>query len=537
MNRFIVVLGCMSILVLSSFLASAQYSYSGEGLYTQIPSDSMLFHLGSIQLNGFFYGIEADEFIDSFQEFSQDQFISQYIPSTLLQNLHFIPIFGFTSFNDISNITIIPQDIIESLEISNSEQLIDEMDFYSDASISISNGLFLVGTSGESIDYHFQHPSCLSGIISLPFEGIDELQSFVTLTDKNSTASLAYQDNYLMIYPFSEDCHIKIYTKQDELIWNNQQTPSIFLLKNDSYTFNELSTLHVVPISNTNKESTFNSNLIPAKKPPNIINILKHTDILGEEFNIQSFPFLSDSNQGANLIRSLSSMLNGGIIFVNHSGQVEIDQTLHSFQQFGFTRIDDASISINDTNVIVEADYSLVFLGDHFYSSQAATSQHGIAIPLFPIILWIVAIGSIIAFYLLKIKKNIIISITEKWLQYFMIIVHLLGYIIAFILLDFTVSHQFGISLFTEISLNGFSVIAGIFLIIQIILWFIGFFFAAVPLGIISSKVFNYIGFDKSYQHGINAIMALTIWPVVTLYLTMFLNVILLIFNPFNAMI
>ena len=106
MNR-IIMMGCISLCVLFSLVASGQYVYDGSGLYAELNSDTMVFSLGSIQSDGTVNGIPAEGFIDTIDEISMDPIINQYIPQSLIENLHIFPLLGSITEMTISNLTII----------------------------------------------------------------------------------------------------------------------------------------------------------------------------------------------------------------------------------------------------------------------------------------------------------------------------------------------------------------------------------------------------------------------------------------------
>lgn len=449
----------------------------------------------------------------------------------------FFPLIGSSTIADISNISIIPQQAIESIDPENIMEILDELKFFSDVSISLTNGLFLIGTAGTPIQYTYDDPSCFSGFISFPFEEFTSVNSFFCLSEQESTALYDYNDDYILIYPLSEEGDIRIYSSTGGEIWNNHQSQSFLYLENNDFHILEDSSIHILPLDSSSEDSTLQYILTPSEQTPNIMEMIQHVDELGEDFDMSSIPFISENDQGMQFVTSLSSMLNGGIIFVNHSKNVEINGASHSFENFGFTRVDQATITSSPLGVSVDADYALIFLGDHFYSSQAATSENGVGLPIFPILFWIGAIVSIILFQFFLKKRDKKYVINDKRIHYISIIIHILGFIIAFLLLNTAVQHQFGISFFQELSINGLTMIAGILLLIQCVLWVLGFLFAALPIGIIVSKILSFFGFDKTYRHFSKGATALLIWPIAVIYLTMLFNIVLLFFNPFNAMV
>ena len=235
---------------------------------------------------------------------------------------------------------------------------------------------------------------------------------------------------------------------------------------------------------------------------------------------------------------SISSLLNGGLIFVNISKSVSIDESEQSFESIGFNRVEDATITLSESKSLhVDGEFRLIFLGNHIYNPRAQETENGLTIPIIPIILWIIAIGLLIFFYIKKMKQEPKYKIENKRLLFICIIVHIVGLLIAFILYDFEISYQFGNSFMQELSLNGLTMIGLIFGGIQFFMWVIGFFFAALPLSIVIKRLLNYFGFDNSYQHIGKGIVSLSIWPIATIYTTMFINIIFLFFNPITSFV
>jgi len=535
MNRIVIVLGCISVVALFSLTGIAE-NQNNYGMQTIVLPNSMLFSLGKTDVSGTFYGIKNDELFGSFQELEDNPIVSSYIDSDLIENLHVFPLIGSSTIADISNITVIPNEIMGSIEPEDMMNIVSEIRYFSDVSISLSNGLFLIATSDNPIQYDFNERSCFSGLISLPFKGFESVNSFIFLSEQDSTASYDYNEDHIMIYSFSEEGEIKIISSAGDEIWNNHQSQSILYLDNDDFQIVEYSPIHILPLDSSIKESTVQCKLTPSEKTPNIMAMFQHVDELGEDFDMDSLPFISNDDQGLQIFKSLSSMLNGGIVFVNHSENVKIDGVSKSFENFGFTRVDQATITSLTSGVSVNVDYALIFLGNHFYSSQAATSDNGVELPIFPIIFWIGAIISLVLFKFFLKKQDKKHIINDKKIHYISIIIHITGFIIAFVLINSAVQHQFGISFFQELSLNGFTLITGAFLLIQFVLWVLGFLFAALPIGIIISKLSSFFGFDKTYRHFFKGATALLIWPIAAIYLTMLINVVLMFFNPFNNM-
>ena len=132
--------------------------------------------------------------IDTFNQITTDPLLSSYFPSLFLEDLSFFPTLGDTSLPTVSNITIIPQVLLESQSTSDIINQLDRIRYETDASIHLSDGIFLIGTTSALIDYDLSHPSCLSGFIFFPIEELSEIRSFFCISETPSTARFETND-------------------------------------------------------------------------------------------------------------------------------------------------------------------------------------------------------------------------------------------------------------------------------------------------------------------------------------------------------
>jgi len=542
MNHIISVLGCLSVVLVCSLCGTAQETIPSQGMYAVISSESMVFHLGDISVEGTMYGLYNEAFLDGFQDIADNPLVSVYISPDFIENLHLNPFLGVTEIDDIAEITIVPKEILTLSSLEDILPLMDDIITYSDVSLSFSEGMYLVGTDGSSLDYSLSETSGVSGFVSFPFEGFDELYSFVCLSADPSLAEFSYEGNNVLVYPFSDGGTIQLSSSTGDVIWSETLGQSILLLEDDDFALSDFSAIHIIPFDELDQDAYLDVEFNPSDQNPDINELLQTIQDMETGFDLNSIPMLSDTNQSDSLLQSLSSFLNGGIVIVDHTGSVLVDGTDQQLSKFGFTRVNEATIHGSSGEVIVTADYTMIFFGDHFYSSLASNSEQGVAVPLIPILLWAGLILCIVVLYVIN-KKSLLnnqerhYNIDDKKVYYLSIMIHIIGYICAFFLIDYAVSYQIGISMLTELSLNGATMIAGALFIVQCLLWVIGFIFASLPLGIIIGRVLSLFGFDKTYKHFAKGVTALSIWPITVLYLTMFLNIVLLFFNPFEAMI
>ena len=253
-----------------------------------------------------------------------------------------------------------------------------------------------------------------------------------------------------------------------------------------------------------------------------------------------NIPFLSDSFLNDQLFNSFSSIINGGLIFINVSNDITIGESIQHMEPFGFIRINNAIIQMqpqSSEKFHIFGNYRLIFLGDHFYSSQAEYSETGFSIPIYPIIFWILALVSFILFNFYINNKIYNFELNEKFIKIGFLIFHIISIFIVFLLIDSEISYKFGISFFSELSSNGLTMVSAIFGGIQLLFWVIWYLGVALPLGYIIIKITEYLGFDKNYKHLFKGAALYSIWPMTAIYATMFINFVLLFFNPLQSVI
>ncbi len=538
MKYFIGVLGCIVLVITLTSVTQAAVFSNEIDMQAEIPEGTWTVGLGETAVQGSLYGFKNEEISSILKNYAEDPLISSYINPDILTNPHLFPLTGVTSFDDIENVTLIPISLLESLTIENAMQFVTDIQFFSDVSLSVQQDLSVLVTSGKKMDFNLEQASTLSGILPFSFGNITDQISFFSIADTNITAHYYYDGSTSIIYPYVESLNIDVLDSEGNTIWNNQQEEYIIILSNPFFSFTDSSLYHIFPLLHENKVPIFSMRLRPAEIPPDIQHILSRIQSISENFEDINIPFIDDQITTNNVVDSLSSLLNGGLIFVNITKSVNIDESDQSFESIGFNRVEDASISLSSSqNLQVDGEFRLIFLGNHIYNPQAPSTENGLAFPIFPIILWIVAVGILIYFYITKIKKEAQYKIGDKPLLYLCIIIHIFGLLIAFILYDYEISYQFGNSFMQEVSMHGFTLIGLIFGGFQTFMWVIGFVFAALPLGIITKKLLIYFGFDRSYQHIGKGIASLSIWPIATIYTTMFINIIFLFFNPVTSFI
>lgn len=540
MKSFIVWLGCLSIIIGCTNIANAQLFSSDHAMETIVSDDTLIISIGEMDFQGSLYGYKDDTLFESVEGFLDIPIISSYINSSLFENLHLFPLTGTVTLEKIDEITILPVSILETNSIDDLSTIVSQIMIYNDVTVSITDGFSLMGTSGEKIDVSLQSPSMISGFSPLPLEESIIIQSFISISEKETSASYTYHGNDLIIYPFSQDVNISVLSSSGLELWNNTIEDGFIILQDADFTFSDTSSLHIFPFHDADQDSLFTLEITPSEKSPDLSSILDQLTQLGSGFEDFDLSLLPIDVENTSLLDSVSQIINGGLVFINISKNVVIDDSLHHMEPFGFLRMNKATVhmdSLSSGVLQINGDFSLIFLGSHFYSSQAASSNTGFSIPYLPIILWILAISCFVWFNIYYQKNDIKYIIHDAYLKIGCILFHFLSMVLVFFLIDTEVGYQFGNSFFSEIFSNGLSLVGLIFGGIQLLFWIIGFLGFALPLGFIASKVLQYFGFDKSYKHFGKGAVLYVIWPVTAIYATLFVNLLLLFFNPLQSFI
>jgi len=262
------------------------------------------------------------------------------------------------------------------------------------------------------------------------------------------------------------------------------------------------------------------------------------TNSTGDSSGNMGIPDFSNDLQGLDeLISAASSIINGGMVLIKTNDTFVVDNSPQTFSGFGFARSNGFDVTITGgrtPETTVSGDCKLIFLGDHFYTSQAKDSENGVAFPFLLVIPWALAIGLylLFRFYLKKeTKTNVELDGKIKRLA---LIFHIVALIVAFILMDREVSFQFGISAIDAVLGQGISPVFAVFITVELVMWVLGYLIMAIPIYIIAKYGLKFIELGKGGKGICKGVSALFIWFFCAIYLKLIANLIFLIINPTN---
>jgi len=411
---------------------------------------------------------------------------------------------------------------------------------FSDVDIVAEKGPFLLGTNQGNISVDSDVSYAISSIISLYVEEIGDIQFLVSLTNSRINTQFNGKSAYFVSKYNNSDIYVK--DKSGNRIWSGNSTNNIFYIEDEDFYFLQDSSLYLFPIISRESIESTKLTITPSNsKYKDLLSLLDGVTEVASDFvdiseisdNIQSFE---------SILSTAYSVVNGGMILVDTDDIFNVDGSSQSFTKIGFARGNkfDVSISKNTNTTKIDGDYKLIFLGDYLYTSQAKESKDGVAFPFIILLIWIIAIIIFILFkFFFKIIKPILFKeevdqkLNEKIKKYALIF-HIAALIIAFILLDREISFQFGMSAIDALIGQGFSLVLLGFVIIELIMWVIGYFALDIPIRIFTNSILRIFGIGKGGKGIGGGVGAFGIWIFCIFFVKLIINIFLLFLNPSN---
>ncbi|MFO7677765.1 MAG: hypothetical protein R6V50_05225 [Thermoplasmatota archaeon] len=504
-----------------SLSASAQILSPTATLTAVLDSQTQGFFIGKTSINGVFEGFEMD--------------IIQDHP--LVYEINVIPLFGYTVIKSIDRMKMIHVDSLSPELLKNMDNISElNATTYTDIDIIAEKGPILIAShhGGMYVESELSYAIC--SIINQTIQSSTPNQFLVIASSSTLTAQFTGEPSYLI--PYETNQKIQIQESDGTILWSGISNEYIFVIEDEDYSIYQDSSLYLLPL-NSNDSHTTSISISPSDSPTqDIMTILD--DITNSSEHIEIISDISENiKEFESVLSAVSPIVNGGLILVNTQDTVIIDGTTQSFSQIGFARGNTYEITLsNETNTpIIHGDFRLIFLGDHMYTAQANKSDTGIAFPILILIFWIIALVLFILFrfypkFIQSKQFKQINEITMEKIKKFSLFFQISMLIVVFILVDREISYQFGTSIIDAILGQGLSLILIVFILIQLILWSIGFFALALPIRIITNSGLQFIGIGTSGRSLGKGIGLFGIWIFSALYVKLFINLILLFVSP-----
>jgi len=533
MRIITVVLGCLVLTILFTNSVSAQIFSPSINIHSDLTEESMIFALGDITVNAKLYGYKSDEFIDlsDFEEIISNPLFPNIFDVSLIENLHISLLAGSANITNIDKVVLFNISSFNKTNLTEQDiqDIFNNFIEFNNVNLQINNGMSIFGTNGEEIRIDEKDLFAIAGFAEFPIQEKITMSVMAFLSPDSLTYD--YTGDEIILFPMVETTNFILKNEQGSIIQNISGSDNILLIQDNDISIVDDSPVHLFPITGSDIKPSAELTVKPTNEQimdlPHLLNQIQFSNL---DFNLSDIPIFEENNSFFNDIFSMmSNVVNGGLVIVNSSKQVIIDNSNQQIKGIGFFRGDEYSISLLNTTeggIKIDGYFKLAFLGDHFYNPQAKESENGVGIPLIPIIYWMIIIAFyFICKYYLKIKPD---ESEDKKLKTYGLIFHIALLVISFILVDTVISHQFDVSMLSLLFSSGLSIFTFGFGLIQLILWIFGYIAFALPSYILLKYLLPYFGFGKKWKGFEKGVAAFFIWVFPVLYTTMLINIIFL---------
>lgn len=515
MRKILLAMGCFLFFLSSSIIVNGQLLSPHASVEGELTLDTMAFFVGKTRLIGTFSGYKIDYLLNE----------------TSFSGIDAVPILGSCTFKDIDSVTVFDINTLNNKSFEDILDLnLDEFSVFTHVNIMVEKGPSLLGINQSNLVVDSNLEFAISSVMNLKNEEGNSTPFLAIIS--SSSMKIQYLEKSFFLTQTTENGTIIIEDLNGNVLWNENSTQKIFLIEDRDLSFTQNSPLYIFPIIENDENIALT--ISPADlQSIDIMSMINEVSTVTSDFG--EIPDISESMGGFNdIIPIISSVVNGGIIISKTNDIFTIDNSPQKFTGFGFARGDNYQVNIHPkvNKTEINGDSKLVFLGNHFYTSQAKESDNGVSFPYAILLVWIIAIS---LFLLMKyyFKKEIKINY-DKRIKKFLLIFHIIALIIAFILMDQEINYQFGTSFLNVLFGQGFSLVAAIFIVIELIMWVLGYILLAIPMYILSLSILKIYGIgdgSKSISKGFGAFF---IWIFCAFYIKLILNLFFSILNPGN---
>ena len=454
--------------------------------------------------------------------------MNMILNSSLVSDMEGFPFIGSNQITEVSSV-IVAEDI--DLAAANSvEDLItlyyDHLSQYLDVDIVTEQGLFLLGVQNGEMLVSADLSYAVTTVINLDI--LPDVSSRFLVSASHEPVNMQCSADFAVLSTVSNTSVIQIRDKNGNIRWSGGSQNDYVILQDVSFSLTQYPPLSLFPLDFSQQDQTLALSISPANPDAIMIHHLIENVSRSVELNLQNNSttlFIDNLNELENIIHTASFIANGAMVFLQTNDTITIDRSTQHFSSVGFVRFNSLEVTDLDSSSgpTIQGDCMLTFLGDHFYIPQAKDNAEGIRFPYELVILWI--FGLVVFIYIRFYKRPPINTEKDEKISHYALYIHLFVLVLTFILLDVEVNSLFGISALTALIGQGPSFTAGIFFIVETIIWVLGFFILAIPIQLLSYSVLHLQGIGKGGNGIWKAVGDLTIWVFCGLYLLLYLNI------------
>jgi len=522
MKTATLLIGCLIVACVLSSIATAQFLSPTPTIQGMLHQDTTVLFSGKTSITSTFTGYPMNALLNA----------------SLVEGMNAFTLAGANSIPTLS--TVIVAEDIDITQVQNLEDLYvryeDHITEYTNVEITTDTGLFLLGYPiGGTIIVQSEAAYAISSSLSLTVEQGTTIPFFVMATQTPMT--LDFSGEYAVLAQPYTNASMRIVDQHGKNLWSGHSPNNYLIIQDQHFQITQQPPLYLFPLNPKNTTAQPLSVLVTPAVPTtvNISKLLKSISAQTARFPTVNISEAPDKLQKFDTILSAASLIaNGAMILAKTNDTLTIDRTPQTFKRVGFTRFHDLKITYAQSNSgpAIQGTVYLVFLGDHFYNQQAKNTTNGIAFPYGLLIVWIIALSIFI--YIRFFLRPSVDQHRDKTVKWYALGVHLALLIVGFILLDREVSYLFGISAFDALAVQGMSMITGLFLGLELLMWVLGYVLLALPVRLITTSGLRLLHIGKGGR-GIGAgIGDFSIWIFTVFYLPLFINIILSTLNISN---
>ena len=549
MNKTLVMMGCIVLFLFSSIVANAQILSPTAQLSGDIDQGAMAFFVGKTDFSGSFYGYPADSIIDTsaLDDILDDPLVENTVADifdiSLLEDLHVFPLLGRCTFEDIDSVIIVDIQEFQEMDFASISpadiiNFVNGIERFSNVGIIAEKGQFIFGVGKDNITTKSEMNFAISSIVSFEFEEGEKTPFLAIITESEIT--MQYSGKSSLLHKASDIGSMIIKDSNGNEIWNEDSSDKMLFIEDDDISFVQDSSVYVFPMSAKETKETASLYVSPAESRfIDIFQLMEGiTNLTGDSLGGMGIPDFSNDFQGFDELISLaSSIINGGMVLINTNDTFIVDNFPQTFSGFGFARGNGFDVTIiggQTPETTVFGNCKSIFLGDHFYTSQAKDSENGVAFPFLLVIPWALAISIFLLFRFYLKKETKTNEDLDRKIKRLAPIFHIVALIVAFILMDKEISFQFGISAIDAILGQGISLVFAALIAVELLMWVLGYLILTVPVYITAKYVLKFIEIGEGGKGICKGLGVLFIWFFCAIYFKLIVNLIFLIINPTN---
>ena len=511
MKKTLLLLGILIVFFMISPSATAIFSASHD-LKGTLTKDTKFFFVGKTEISGTFTGYPMERLINS----------------SFVQNMNAFPLVGASSITNLD--TVIVAENIDITTATSLEELFlryyDRITQYSDVDIVTDNGLFLLGINQGNLNVSSDLNYAVTTFI--PLEIIPDTTTRFFLTVTNNPLTMQCSGDFAVLTSLSDTSTIRVKDRHGTTLWSGASQNNYLVIQNKKFSVTQHPPLSLFPLNAAASTAPLKLSISPADSKDIVIKqLIKNVSIVVKNLGGgDTSEFITAINEFDTIVQATSFVANGAMVLLQTNDTVTIDHTTQRFSSVGFARFNtlDVTVTGSSSGPTIQADCKLIFLGNHFYNPQAKRNSDGIAFPYELLIIWILALCVFV--YIRFFLQPPIDTKRDERIKRYALVLHIIFLIITFLFVDVEVNDLFGISAFTALLSQGFSMITGVILLLELTIWVLGYIILAIPLQLLTSSMLRLLGIGKGGNGIRKAIGDLSIWVFCWIYLLLFINII-----------